>query len=148
MAKFKYVGIDDVSSPAEVYHYGTRFEMGQVSEVPDQYADKLERQEGFEKVGDEEETIGDRSVEDGKKRAKLAREHAAELKRREQEIEDFKREVEKRPLPEMPGADQEAQNKYAEGQAEHKGEGELQQQHKRDQDEEVRQEQQHDAQRF
>jgi hypothetical protein len=145
MAKFRYVGIDDVSSPAEVYHYGTRFEMGQVSEVTDPvHAQKLERQEGFEKVGDEEESIGDRSIEKAKETAKLSREHAREIRRRQEEIEAFARDVNAKPLPPLGREDQDVQNRRAEADAGAKGEGELQQQHQRDLNEDVQQEQQYD----
>jgi len=97
MAKFRYVGIEGVDTPAEVYHYGVQFERGEVSEITDEgFARNLESQEGFEKVGDDEETISEKKVKAAKEAAKQQRaddkEQAEWEAKREEELAERNRQ--------------------------------------------------------
>jgi len=99
MPKFRYVGIEDVQSPGELYHYGVRFERGEVSEITDEaLAKKLEGQEGFEKVGDDEETLADRRLKEEKEANLKARKEQREAEKKAQdaaaEAQKFKPVVE------------------------------------------------------
>jgi hypothetical protein len=89
MAKFKYVGIEGVESPATIYHYGQRFDRGEVSEVKDEtHAQKLKQQEGFEDAPDDAETLAERQVKETKEANAKARED--EKKKRDEEAKKQK----------------------------------------------------------
>jgi hypothetical protein len=89
MAKFKYVGIEGVETPATLYHYGTRFERGEVSEITDEtHAKKLKAQEGFEEAPDDAETVADKQVKEVKEANAKAREE--EKKKRDEEMKGQK----------------------------------------------------------
>lgn len=84
MPKFKYVGIEGIETPAVMYHYGQRFERGEVTEIKDEtHAQKLKAQEGFEEAGDDEETVADKQVKAAKEANAKAREE--EQKKRDAE---------------------------------------------------------------
>ena len=89
MAKFKYVGIEGVETPATIYHYGQRFDRGEVSEVKDEtHAQKLKQQEGFEDAPDDAETLADKQLKEVKEANAKAREE--EKKKREAELKGQK----------------------------------------------------------
>jgi hypothetical protein len=107
VARFKYLGSDDIGRADKMSLYGTNFKMGEVSEVDNEYgANKLRTvwKEGFEEVengngnGDADEkrrpgrprkTDEEREAEKAEREADKAQ-RDAEKARREQEREDEK----------------------------------------------------------
>ena len=103
VAKFKYVGSQEFGSQKEITFYGVNFKLGEVAEVPDEYAATKIRthfDEAFEEEDGETKKRGRPKKTDEEREAERAEREAdkaqrdAEKARREQEREDAKAERE------------------------------------------------------
>ena len=104
VAKFKYVGSPEFGTAEQVTFYGCSFKLGEVTEVPDEYAANKIRthfDEAFEEEDGETKKRGRPKKTDEEREAEKAEREAdkaqrdAEKARREQEREDAKAEREK-----------------------------------------------------